>query len=613
MWRPGKLRQTIVRGHTMLKQSSFQHYFEEMQKLNHLVASGEREQADLQGFINLEIEEAADDPLLHSFLMGERSFYQKQYKAALKSYMEAKSMPLFQFFCYRTCAFLFDQEKKTEKALDFAQKALALHPDDWMTVALCSALLADTGRKEEASQMQQNLQSQRSPSRSPFPTSDEVSTSVSLGEEEFDELAQLFHDESETEQLPPTSTTSCESPPDREPYQVIQRHYDISSDEGLALERRIQRFQEERKRILKDYIIQAAHKVIPQDYLLHVFEGWHSTPHSAVTASMADLLQQQNQHTTGGYFLKWHGKGVAINPGRHFLSSLHQQGFHIGDVDCVIVTKSSPDSYTDVKALYELNTLFNHTQEPIHVIHYYLCQAAYQAIARILKPHFKPERNSVHCLELYLDSPELETIDLGNGIHLNYFPTSAQSISSTAKPDEAPQPSLGIRIDLTGPAQAPRSSSGNGHCIRLGYVAGTGWSPVLAEYLVGCDLLIVGIEDTGPDDYSKVKYNGSSLGFHGSLSLLEEVAPRLMLCCEFSGHEGDIRLELARKMRSDYAPHNTRGTTILPGDSGLSVDLTTLQARCAGSLAFVDPAQVHVIRTHDSFGPLQYLAPLNVL
>ncbi len=587
----------------MLGQVTLDRYLEDVQRLSQQIASGEKDLTDLQAMLDVALEESQDDPTRQAFFLGERAFYQRQYKLALKHYMDARELPMFQFFCYRTCAFLFDLEQKIEKALDFAAKALALIPNDWTTVALYSALLGSLGRHDEAHVWRSKLQEPPAPLHETHSTDDgETSASVSLGAAEFDELSQLFQEHAES-----ISTNISPSLPAPKLFGEDSRGTEISrgtasEEEELFLSRRLHAFQESQKKALKEYLVHASQKIAHQDYLFHVLDGW--TEPMPESTSLPLLLNQKPLHTSGGYFLKWHGKGIAINPGGHFLQTLHRQGFHIQDIDFVIVTKNTPASFADVKAIYDLNGLVNGSQEDIHVIRYYLNQPAYQLLARVLKPHFKQERHSVHCLDLYLDSSDLETVSLTDHVLLNYFPTSSLS-RETSKTDDSLQPAIGIRLDLTGPAQAGLS----GHPVKVAYVSGAPWSPLLAEHLVGCDLLITGIEETSPEDWRRTQYNQQSLGYFGSLSLLEEIQPRLMLACEFSGHGGDMRIELVRKLRTDYAIQNSRSTTILPGDAGLSIDLTTLQIRCAASHSFVDPSLVHVVRGDNQFGALNYLAP----
>ena len=166
---------------------------------------------------------------------------------------------------------------------------------------------------------------------------------------------------------------------------------------------------------------------------------------------------------------------------------------------------------------------------------------------------------------------------------------------------------LGLRLELTptkdlGFSQRP-------HSISLGIASGVAWSPLLGRHLDACDVIISGFEKTNADDYSKLKHNDDCLGYYGTYSLAKAVDPRLLLCCEFSGREGDIRLEVVKKMREELKRDLGQEPSILPGDTGFYLDLESFQIRCSISQTMVDPKKIRVAKSSESFGNLQYLSP----
>lgn len=199
----------------------------------------------------------------------------------------------------------------------------------------------------------------------------------------------------------------------------------------------------------------------------------------------------------------------------------------------------------------------------------------------------------------------MEKVELSPEISLNYFPTSHPDTEPANKKNnrDPMQACLGIRLDC----QSMDPTAGS---TTIGHVSGTSWSPLLAHNMGHCDILIAGLQNTSSKDYRKVKYNEDSLGYFGCYSLMEEISPRIMVCCEFEGREvGDVRLAIIKKLRSEYAYSNQRGTSILPGDSGLYLDLKTLQVRCSVSSQLTDPSQIRIVKGQKAFGPLQYLSP----
>jgi hypothetical protein len=346
---------------------------------------------------------------------------------------------------------------------------------------------------------------------------------------------------------------------------------------------------------------------ITQDFL-YILNGWHYGKWGNASDRSKFFLPEDYRQTTGGYFLRWGKKGIAINPGENFLHNLHDQGLNVRDIDYVIVTNNQSSAHAEVRAIYDLNYQFNLKTEELHIIEYYLNQGTHRDLTAVLKPHFKQERNTVHCLELYVDSPDMESLDLSPGISLNYFPTHAPD--SRGSTDGGSRPCLGIQLRLE---RVENSAVTLGDAVTVGYVTGTPWSPALAHSLAGTDILLAGFQNTGPDDYNRISYNRDCLGYFGCYSLIEQVGPKLLLCCEFGGREGDIRVELVKKMRQEYAFGSNQQTVILPGDTGLCIDLQQGQVCCSVSQQLIDPNQVKVVKSSEAFGALEYLAPSCVI
>lgn len=375
------------------------------------------------------------------------------------------------------------------------------------------------------------------------------------------------------------------------------------------LEQSIGTFHKQQSERIAHYLEQYHARPALNNYCLYLLHGWSDT------ANRKFMLTEHSRKSSGGYYFRWNGKGIVINPGMHFLDNFHRQGLYIKDIDYVIVTKDHPSSYTDVKEIYALNYQLNQISSELQVIHYYLNPKAFQALSSTLKPHFKQERYAIHCLELFQDSPDVEHIELSEGIGLTYFSLGKAGdhfFDSLSKSDHhlTASSSLGVRFDLS-----DVDSTGLGlenPNLRLGYVSGAPWSPLLGQHLERCDLLVTGFGSTSPSDYGKIKYNEDSLGFFGTYSLLEEISPRLLLCGEFDGKEGDIRIEIVNMMRQLYAaayPDARHASSILPVDSHLFLDLLTLHLQCSVSKTFIDPVEARIVKCASDFGSLQYVSP----
>ncbi|MFT4552285.1 MAG: hypothetical protein ACI9S8_000910 [Chlamydiales bacterium] len=390
-----------------------------------------------------------------------------------------------------------------------------------------------------------------------------------------------------------------------------------SSDIELSLEKRVEQFQQLQSQLISHYVEQSKHRTNLSHDFLYILNGWNYQQErdfdfqNQQSNLSSFLLPEYRRRTCGGIYLRWNGKGIVINPGMNFLENFHNHGLFVKDIDYVIVTRDNPDAYADVKGIYDLNYQHNTVSTSLHIINYYLNQKAFNGIATLLKPNFKQERNTVHCLDLYIDSPDVEVLSLGEGVSLRYFYTSSQEPSRGTLDSDFSNglnhSCLGIRLELE--FISSDSADKNKQILSLGFASGVPWSPLLASNLLGCDIIIAGFEKTNVDDYSKIKHNDDCLGYYGTFSLAKEVRPRLLLSCEYSGREGDIRMEVVKKMREELATSEDVDTVILPGDTGFYLDLNNYRIKCSVSNTFVDPKLIRVAKSTESFGALKYLGP----
>lgn len=566
------------------------------------------------------------------FLIAERFYYEGNYEKALEHYLETKSIPLYQFFCFRATCHMLHSRGQIKQALIFAEKALKLDPTDPFLNALLSLHTKVDWSKDNISEL--------IPSANQTPTeTQKLSTgeSVLALDSNFDVQtmepsmnsgsgifssttpANVASNESLTERLYGFNDQPPPQPSSTEQLKALHELRNLAISEAknekirssltqpfdcnFALEERMLDFHKNHSEQIKNYLEFSHQRIKPQDESLYILNGWNLTDTSA---PFPLLLTEDSRKSHGGYYIRWAKKGIVINPGPGFIKNFHEHGLCIRDIDFVIVTRNSPEAYEDIKMISELNSQLNKTSSDMQMIHYYLHHKARQELAAFLKPSFKQARHTIHHLEMFLDSPDVEKIELDEGITLHYFlSTSLEEFSNFRSQHSSlrASSSLGIKLQL----------SKDEETVHLGYISGMGWSPLIAHHLSQCDVLIASFGNTNLKDYSKLGYNDDSLGFHGCYSLLEEVAPKLMLLTEFAGRDGDIRIEVTKKIRHDcYAANAVTANerhTILPADIGMTVNLHSMHIKCSMSQKDVPSSDLRIVTSTPNFGRLNYLSP----
>ncbi len=565
-----------------MQQRLLEDYIQKVQRLVIVRENDPKARQELVDLIaQLQQKHQAPDPL-QELLEGENAFFDGQYKRALKHYSHVKDAPFFSFFWNRASAFVLRDLGHLDQAIQCAQKALQERSDDYSTLKILKQLLDQTHQEEEASAVEKQLHALEQPAEDYDFSEEESFWHPAMGLEaggesapspELTELQHLLNSN-------PSAPLWKPSPP--------QTGYEAPF-EGSAIEQRLRSFERQQADKIACYFERSEQRPNLEENLLCVLNGWEDVQKED---ELAALLPDPRRAARGGYYLRWNGKGIVINPGYHFLERFHAQGYFIKDIDLVIVTRAQEDSHAEIQNIHALNHQHNIRQPQLHIIQYYLHQQAHQDLAPLLKPHFKQERNSVHSLELYLDSPEAETVTLTAQIVLHYFHLGGQTAS------------LGLRLELL-----PSSNQAIRTPLSFGFLSKMPWSPLLTQHLHGCDLVLGGFEATDVEDFGRIKLTQNGLGYFGSYSLADEVRPKLLLCCEFDGAQGDARLEILKKLRNEYAFQQPDSTCLMAADIGMRLHLESLCVYCSLTQALIPPHQVRIAKSSDAFGILRYLSP----
>ena len=258
----------------MQSSNILQKYLGQSQQLSKRLDSDPAALQELLHLIECGKDESHESPELSEFFKGEYASYSGQHEIALKHYLEAKGVEHLQFYCYRSSSHIYKKQGEIAKALSYAKKALEIFPEDPLTMQLQEAL-----HREEA--------------LASFPIN-----------------------------APIISSEPVESPLDFPAPSHLQ-----GSDQTLegAIEQ-LHRFQSKQIHYYLEYF---KNRTSHPDHCLYVLQGWEESPFcietNAKTPTLA-MTTEESRKSTGGFFLRWNGTGIAINPGKHFIDYFHSLG-----------------------------------------------------------------------------------------------------------------------------------------------------------------------------------------------------------------------------------------------------------------------------------------------
>ncbi len=323
-------------------------------------------------------------------------------------------------------------------------------------------------------------------------------------------------------------------------------------------------------------------KASDRDDTLSILRGWSS----AVTL----LEGSERLWRGGGYFIKWRGHGVVIDPGFDFLRNFHDAGFHGREVGVVLVSHNHPDHNSDLKGIDDL------------------CYEMWKRGQRNGEQGGKPyvllwDQDSENATKFGSESPQhqfppivmpsgfSQPIDLqahDSKIPLRIIPFKVKHGSDVKH-------AMGMVIELLGE---------NGETVvRIGYTADTAYFFDLKLHLKDCDVVIAHISQPSIDELKdETKLKSIHLGYRGTAKLLSECQPKLALIGEFWAGLTDLRIPLVKGLQDRSGVKH-----ILPSGLGMHLRLPSLDVECTECRKPTPFAKLKVAPPADSFGSLGYL------
>jgi Tfp pilus assembly protein PilF/ribonuclease BN (tRNA processing enzyme) len=321
-----------------------------------------------------------------------------------------------------------------------------------------------------------------------------------------------------------------------------------------------------------------------RDDTLSVLRGWSS----AVT-----LLEGPERHWRGGgYFLKWRGFGIVIDPGFDFLRNFHDAGYHGREINAVLISHNHPDHNSDLKDIDDLRyEVFKRSGAP--------GKAAARAYTLVC------DQDTEASTKFNITKPQhrYATIVFADGfpqpIDLRTAPWSipVRVIPFKVNHGEDVPRAMGMVLELL--------NEKGGTALRIGYTGDTAYFEDLSKHLSSCDVLIAHPSQPSIEELQDPKkLKEIHLGYRGTARLLNETQPKLALIGEFWAGFADLRIALVKGLRQRSGVE-----AVFPAGLALHLKLPSLEIQCTECGKSLPFLKVKVAPPTDEFGSLAYLCP----
>lgn len=394
----------------------------------------------------------------------------------------------------------------------------------------------------------------------------------------------------------------------------------------------------QKERPVDVYIEKYKHRVCDEKNILIMLKGLSSS-----TPILLNYAYNTNFYSGGGFFLRWNGMGIAIDPGYQFVQNLQNYGLNVLDIDIVIITHEHIDHSSDMRLLDDLH--YNvaskyfeqihewdenrgrviRAEQEKHKIRWYMdalsCEEA--VLFSRKQSGFNSEYNQLYCVNLAEDDRALleekyegyatiisaTDIKINDEIDLHVFGTAHEQYKEDEKWKFFSH-TFGCVLEC---------GTDTGSKRRIGYTSDTSLQPdrypTMKDLLSQCHMIIANISGIYEDDVLLQELKERHLGYSGCYKMIKDLMEsendslKYMLISEFANQVSDIRFGVSRFLQDEVkAIAEERGTVspcILPTEIGLTLDLDTFCVKC--SICGRYASKINVLRPRGENNSIQYV------
>lgn len=303
-----------------------------------------------------------------------------------------------------------------------------------------------------------------------------------------------------------------------------------------------------------------------EDYIL-ILKGMSSS-----TPSILNSVFDTDEFDGGGFYINYHGIGIVVDPGYHFVRNFHHYGLNVLDVDIVIITHEHIDHNIDMRLLDDLNNIVSGD----HKIVWLMDEVSYE-VAKIYQKNesgFSEKKNLLIKInpkkEIELSEYDASLKKIDDIINFSFFRTE----HIFAKNNVLKNHTFGCRFTFLK----------DNRCML--YTSDTRYFAELSNELENVNIVIANISGIYEDDYMLVKAKDKHLGYFGCFSILRECfekfkcTPELFMISEFWNGQNDIRFDVTKQIQENIMNIGIDNTRIVPAEKGMYVKISDSRLRC---------------------------------
>lgn len=366
---------------------------------------------------------------------------------------------------------------------------------------------------------------------------------------------------------------------------------------------------------------------------------------SSSTPILLNHAKNTEFYSGGGFYLRWNGVGIAIDPGYMFVKNLHDYGLSVLDVDVVIVTHEHIDHSNDLRLLDDLHYSaasairessicwdeedfsLNMGKVPKHKIKWYLDSVTYEETVLFSRKSsgFSAQYNEIYCiavddsdrerLEKLCENGEnilvTDMIELSEHVSIKVFPTRHEQFEKDGE-KYFYKHTYGCTFQC---------GDEKGKQISIGYTSDTSIQKEIRDTMISslseCDIIISNISGIYREDVLLKQGKARHLGYFGCLDIIKELLGkdhcqlRYFLLSEFSNQVSDIRYSISKYMQqevnriADY--HGRCRPMVIPSEIGCTIKLAPIAIRCTSCGGYSE--KVFVLNPFDENMRIRYICP----